>query len=118
MKHVTIGCILIDMTYSLFFNMDNIDTVIDKIAHEKLVEKIVYKVNRHEDKDDLQDLIQDIYMQLLTKRPDRTIELYNKKQLNFFIARIVTNNICSSTSPYYTKYKKRKKHEKIDENRQ
>lgn len=97
--------------------MENINEIISKLAKEKTVEKIVYKVNRHEDKDDLKDLIQDIYIQLLTKNTAKIIEMYKNKQLNFFITRIVMNNICSNTSPYYTKYKKRRLHEKIDENK-
>lgn len=33
-------------------------------------------------------------------------ELYFKKQLRFWVTRIITNNIHSKTSPYYYTYKK------------
>lgn len=83
----------------------DINMVMEEIARSHVVENIVYKINRNEERRNLEDLIQDIYIQLLTK-PEKTIEIYNNKQLNFFVTRIVMNNICSSTSPYFTKYKK------------
>ena len=77
---------------------DEINKIIAELGKNKVVEKIVYTINRNEDIDNLNDLIQDIYYQLLTKNTKKTIELYNKGQLNFFITRIVMNNICSTTS--------------------
>lgn len=80
-------------------------SIIDEISKQKLVEDIVYNVGGKYD-DDLKDLIQDIYISLLEKE-DKLIEsLYNSNQLKFFIVRMVTNNIHSKNSPYYSKYKK------------
>lgn len=84
----------------------NICDVVNELARKKLVESIIKKINRAEQPRNLQDLAQDIYLQLLTKNTDKIIELYQNKQLKFYITRIVLNNICSNTSPYYTKYKK------------
>ena len=36
--------------------------VIEEIAKQKVVEKIVYQINRNENKEDLHDLIQDLYL--------------------------------------------------------
>lgn len=86
---------------------EEINKIVTELGKNKVVEKIVYTINRNENIDNLNDLIQDIYYQLLTKNTKKTIELYNKGQLNFFITRIVMNNICSTTSPYHRTYRQR-----------
>lgn len=85
----------------------DINKVVEDIAKNKIVEKIVNKITRNESYDNLQDLIQDIYIQLLTKNTNKVIEMYNNNQLNFYISRIVVNNICSKTSPYHRTYRAR-----------
>lgn len=55
---------------------------------------------------DKYDLIQDIALIILEKSPDFILELHNKKQLKYYITRVVMNNLFSTTSPYYYKYKK------------
>lgn len=85
--------------------------IIDTIAKQKMVEGIIHNVAGYEDT--LNDLAQEIYIDLLSKDEDKLIEMYDNKQLKFYIARIVTNNIFSKTSPYYTTYKKNK-YEDID----
>lgn len=89
------------------YEESNINKIIEDLAKNKVVEKIVYKINRNEEQANLQDLIQDIYFQLLTKNTDKIIELYNNGQLNFYITRIITNNICSVTSPYHRIYRQK-----------
>ena len=81
--------------------------IIDEISKQKIVEEIVYNIGSkgHED---LKDLIQDIYINLLEKEDNLIETLYNTNQLKYFIIRMVVNNIHSKNSPYYTKYKKDK----------
>lgn len=55
---------------------------------------------------DIDDFMQEMYMVLLEYNEDKIIEMYNKKQLKFFIVRIIQNQYNSSTSPFYRKYKK------------
>ena len=81
--------------------------IIDTISKDKIVEEIVYNIGNKGD-EDLKDLIQDIYINLLEKEDDLIETLYNTNQLKFFIIRMVVNNIHSKNSPYYTKYKKDK----------
>lgn len=57
---------------------------------------------------DKNDLIQDIALLVIEKPPELISNLYNKKQLRFYIAKIIKNNIFSSTSRYYYTYKKNK----------
>ena len=81
--------------------------IIDEISKDKLVEEIVYNIGDRGD-EDLKDLIQDIYINLLEKEDNLIETLYNTNQLKYFIIRMVVNNIHSKNSPYYTKYKKDK----------
>ena len=81
--------------------------IIDEISKDKLVEEIVYNIGDRGD-EDLKDLIQDIYINLLEKEDNLIETLYNTNQLKYYIIRMVVNNIHSKNSPYYTKYKKDK----------
>ena len=81
--------------------------IIDEISKQKVVEEIVYNIGDKGD-EDLKDLIQDIYINLLEKEDNLIENLYNTNQLKFYIIRMVVNNIHSKNSPYYTKYKKDK----------
>lgn len=82
-------------------------SIIDEISKDKLVEEIVYNIGSKDD-EDLKDLIQDIYINLLEKEDSLIENLYSTNQLKFYIIRMVVNNIHSKNSPYYTKYKKDK----------
>lgn len=89
--------------------------IIDEISKDKLVEEIVYNIGDRGD-EDLKDLIQDIYINLLEKEDSLIETLYSTNQLKFFIVKMVVNNIHSKNSPYYTKYKKDKTNKiKIEE---
>ena len=81
--------------------------IIDEISKQKVVEEIVYNIGDRGD-EDLKDLIQDIYINLLEKEDNLIETLYSENQLKFYIIRMVVNNIHSKNSPYYTKYKKDK----------
>ena len=81
--------------------------IIDEISKQKVVEEIVYNIGDRGD-EDLKDIIQDIYINLLEKEDSLIETLYSTNQLKFYIIRMVVNNIHSKNSPYYTKYKKDK----------
>lgn len=82
--------------------------IINEIANNGLVEEIIQGVSysKFENTENLKDLTQDIYLQLLQMRTDKLNDLYIKNQLRFWIARIVVNSIHSKTSPYFYTYKK------------
>lgn len=82
--------------------------IINEIANNGLVEEIIQGVSysKFENQVNLQDLAQDIYLQLLQMDNAKINELYFKKQLRFWVTRIVVNSIHSKTSPYYYAYKK------------
>lgn len=82
--------------------------IINDVANSKIVEEIIDGItySKFENNENLKDLAQDIYLQLLQMDNTKINELYFKKQLRFWITRIITNNIHSKTSPYYYQYKK------------
>lgn len=82
--------------------------IINKIAQDRMVETIVANVAKDTTDEDLADLCQDIYLALMEKDEETIEELYANKQLNFFVTRMIINNIDSSTSRYFYNYKKNK----------
>ena len=84
-------------------------TTIEKIAKERLVEDIIaiMRITKRESRFDLDDLTQDIYISLIEKGEEFLSDLYSRrKELEYFIMRMVANNINSRTSPEYFKYKR------------
>lgn len=55
---------------------------------------------------DIEDFQQEIYLILLEYDTEKIKELYNKKQLKFFMVRIIQNQYHSKNSPFYMKYKR------------
>ena len=82
--------------------------IINEIANNGLVEEIIQGVSysKFENTENLKDLTQDIYLQLLQMDTKKLNDLYTKNQLHYWIARIVVNSIHSKTSPYFYVYKK------------
>ena len=78
--------------------------MISVIAKERLVEQIVSNIAKSSD-DLLNDLVQEIYLDLLTKDEDKIIKLYESNQIRYFITRIVINNLHSKNSAYWCKIK-------------
>lgn len=83
-------------------------SIINKIAQDRMVETIVANVAKDTTDEDLTDLCQDIYLALMEKDEETIEDLYINKQLNFYVTRMVINNIDSSTSRYFYNYKKNK----------
>lgn len=69
-----------------------------------MVETIVSNIAKSSD-DLLNDLIQEIYLDLLQKDDKKIVKLYESNQIRYFITRIVINNLHSKNSPYWCKIK-------------
>lgn len=87
--------------------------IFKEIAEKQLVEKIIKNLGVSPKYRD--DLAQEVYIIILEYDRDKITEMYNNKQLNFFLTRIIKNQINSVTSPFYRKY--RKFYELTDENK-
>lgn len=87
--------------------MTECEKIVDTIAREGILRDIINTVTQNgkaaKDLMSISDLEQDIYISLLNKG-DKLVDIWNEGHIKFFLARIVTNNIKSSTSPYYMKY--------------
>lgn len=81
-----------------------LDRIIEELYREKVIRNIITNMNVFEG--DIDDLEQEVYTILLEYDADKIIEMYNRKQLKFFIVGIVTRQYFSKTSPFYKKYKK------------
>ena len=80
--------------------------VLDIIAREHLVDRIVNKLlsSSKNPFDCPEDLIQDVYLLLLQKDEDLIVNLYNKGEIDYYILKVVRNQLLSKDSPYYQKY--------------
>ena len=55
----------------------------------------------------IDDLVQDINLILLSQMEEIIQSLYETNQLRYFVARIVTNQVLSTTSPFHNTYRLR-----------
>lgn len=81
-----------------------IKKIIDEIERENIVRDICMNINVSPN--DIDDLVQEVYVILLEYKPEKIIELWENKQLKFFIVGIIKRQYHSKTSPFYKKYKK------------
>lgn len=85
----------------------NKSDIINEIANNKVVEDIIFNITHTY----IDDLAQDTYLTLLEKEDNLITQLYKDNQLNYYITRIILNNIRSTTSPYYYTYLKNQERE-------
>lgn len=84
--------------------MDRKDGIITEIYTSGILETLMKNMNvKEHDQDDLK---QEIAMILLYKDKEQLINLYEKKQLKFWLVKIIQNQYYSCHSPYYKTYKK------------
>lgn len=87
--------------------------MLNRIANERLVEDISKNIGVSPKYFD--DFVQEIYLVLLEYDQEKLEAIYEKGDINFFLTRIIKNQWCSTTSPFYRKY--RKYYEYADENK-
>lgn len=85
------------------------NTTVEAIAKEGIVEEIISNIVKNKEDEDYRDLSNDIYLELLEKSEDTLKSIYERGQINYFLTRIVLNNINSIHSRYYYKYGRYKK---------
>lgn len=80
--------------------------IINELAKNCVVEKLVKKYTDFTNNPYIWDLVQDIYVSLMEKESIFIQNLYKKKELEFFIIKMIKNNLYSTTSPFFVKYQK------------
>lgn len=92
-------------------------SIIEKIANEKVVENLLKKYTDFSNNPYIDDLAQDIYICLLETDNETIEKLYSSNELEYYIKRIIKNNLYSKTSPFFYKYERfRKITDEIGEN--
>ena len=81
----------------------NKNAIIALLAKQRVIEQLVQSLTQSPYKD---DLCQDLYIDLLNKAEDLITGMYYRGELLYFIRRMVSNNINSTTSPFYQKYER------------
>ena len=84
--------------------MDGKNKIIEDIYKSKVIDNLLK--NMGVSANDVDDLKQEIAVILLEYDEKKIIEMYEKKQLKYFIVQIIKYQYFSNTSPYYKKYKK------------
>lgn len=78
-----------------------IETIFKSEEYDDLLSKLIERTDLY-----LEDFKQDLMLILLEKNSKLIEELWNENKMRFYIIRIVTNQIYSSSSPFYNDYKK------------
>lgn len=76
--------------------------IVDRLAKSRLVEHMVENICHHALTADLKDLCQMVYLILLEYDEDKIVDLWENKEMNFFIARIILNQYRSDRSTFHT----------------
>lgn len=82
--------------------------IVYSLSYSGLVEDIARNIRVTSDYYD--DFVQETYVTLLEYDNNKLNEIFDKKQIKYFVVRIMLNNWNSTTSPFYTKYKKYLEH--------
>ena len=81
-----------------------VEEVVELVAKEGWVEECIKTVSGGVWRSEYDDLAQDILMELLNQ--EKIVDLYKKGQLRYYVMRIVRNNLQSSTSRFYYRYRR------------
>ena len=81
-----------------------VEEVVELVAKEGWVEECIKVVTGGVWRSEYSDLAQDVLIELLSQ--EKIVDLYKRGQLKFYIMRIIRNNLQSSTSRFYYKYRR------------
>ena len=75
--------------------------IVETLARERRVETLVQNIAHSPLTDDLQDLAQMVYIVLLEYDDDKIADLWEQRQIDFFIVRVILNQYRSKHSPFH-----------------
>ena len=81
-----------------------VEEVVELVAKEGWVEECIKTVTGGVWRSEYNDLVQDILIELLDQ--EKVVSLFQKDQLRYYVMRIVRNNLQSSTSRFYYRYRR------------
>lgn len=81
--------------------------IVEGLARKKVVETLIRNVTHHSTiRDNLQDLVQIIYLALLETDPSKLEHLVSAGQIKFYIVRIIKNQYYSQSSPFFNEIRR------------
>lgn len=81
--------------------------IINEWARQRKIETLLESLDtKGENPQDLEELCQDLYIVLLEEDENKIERLYEKNQIDYYLLRLLKNNLYSKTSRYYYRYKK------------
>lgn len=76
------------------------------LSHNLIEECVKYQTLKYKEFDNIEDLVQDTWLWILSYDENKLEDAYDNKHLNALITRYLSNNLFSKSSPYWSKYKK------------
>lgn len=86
--------------------------MLEELAKNKVVEELCKNIGVNSNYID--DLVQEVYLIMLEYDQEKLKEIYEKGDIKFWLTRVITNQYCSNTSPFYKKF--RKYYDFVDDN--
>lgn len=80
--------------------------IVTSLARERRVETMIENIAHQSLTADLQDLSQMVYMILLSYDERKLQDLWEHRQMDFFLARIIVNQFRSSNSPFHALFRR------------
>ena len=81
------------------------EEVVEYIARSKLIQECILIVTGGVWRSEYDDLVQDLLVEFLDQGK-KTVDLYEKNQLRYYVMRIVRNNLQSCTSRFFYRYRR------------
>lgn len=81
--------------------------IVEELAREQFIEKLAKKFASPKKEAWLSDLCQDMYIELLNKPPQLVIDLYVNEEIEYYIRKMLKNQLFSKTSKYFYIYKQK-----------
>lgn len=82
--------------------------IIEKLYKENFIQSVIKKYTTKLSFEDEEDVSQEIYLILLEMPEEEIVQLFNNNQLNFYIVKIIKNQLLSTTSKVFKLYLKNK----------
>lgn len=82
--------------------------IIEKLYKENFIQSVIKKYTTKLSNEDEDDVCQEIYLILLEMPEEEIVQLFNNNQLNFYIVKIIKNQLLSTTSKVFKLYLKNK----------
>lgn len=81
--------------------------IIDDLAKKKTVERLIKTYSLASPY--YKDLAQDIYIELLGKKDELICSLHKKGEFEYYVRKMIKNNVNSTTSPFWKNYERFRK---------